>query len=415
MARSAQFSLRSIRTLLALVVAVSTLGLTFTFLSFMSQSKTVLIDRVDRSFEDRPGVPDGNASNLENALKKIAEYETILRRHDLLPDENQKILSSRTLDRNVQLNSTRKEVVKHVTVLMYSQGETPDCLKHRVETVVHEYPDIAIIVASDFKESSVFNHSKFMHIGNISGEGEALDLMVSRVDSRYFLYLSPGVHIAPHVDDQGVGWLYHALESIPELDFVGGSFLREEKVPRSRYPWFEVPCHRLRLCNWKFSQSMEYRYSVGDMMICEESSQSFMGRVKSIKKVGGFDKSLKFMATTDFFLRGKGKVVIGLRPEVFFYVSKTCAAQAASDGERADRSQDFMVKHEVTRYIDSFGVESKIKRPKNLKHRFDSTVEHWKHDTFALPDFVDGLEYNLRVGSDFFESKVSLDSNLLIY
>ena len=82
--------------------------------------------------------------------------------------------------------------------------------------------------------------------------GAVFNSLFPRVTTKYFLFLDSSVELSEFALDNSAGLLFHALENIPELDFVSGSTLTEDRK-------LEIPCYRLLLCNWTLSQ----RYSGG--------------------------------------------------------------------------------------------------------------------------------------------------------
>ncbi|XP_064616161.1 uncharacterized protein LOC135480290 [Liolophura sinensis] len=327
-------------------------------------------------------------------LKKLLESKTKITRE---------IPEARELGRNFNLTEARKGMEKNVTVVMFSHNEDVSCLKSRLDNVLQEYPNIKVIISSTKTIDIPFSQN-VEYLPNTEKEGKALATMIDKVKSPYFLYLSSSVQLPPQNSDISVSWLLHALEKIPELDFIGGSFLRNQTG--ARYPVLEVPCYRLRMCNWTLSQTFEYRYSVDDMMVCEETSSSFMGRKKKVIELGQFDSNLDAMATTDFFWRVKGKAVTGLRPEVQFTVSKKCFPPSLPAATEADLKFAFMKKYELYIVRDNFKREVKAldsKHYSSLKRNYGYNYN--RDGYFASPMYARGLLLDLELAADFLESK----------
>ena len=72
--------------------------------------------------------------------------------------------------------------------------------------------------------------------------GAVFNSLFPRVTTKYFLFLGSSVELSVFALDNSAGLLFHALENIPELDFVSGSILTEDRK-------LEIPCYRLLLCN----------------------------------------------------------------------------------------------------------------------------------------------------------------------
>lgn len=353
---------------------------------------------------------DEGTRELFQLRSRVAELENLLKSSKTVSRE---ILEWRELGRDLNLAEARKRMEKNVTVLMFSYDEDVGCLKSRIENVLQEYPNIKVIVSST-TSIDIPPSQNVEYLPNVEKEGKALETMIDKVKSPYFLYLSSSVQLPPQASDISVSWLLHALEKLPELDFIGGSFLRNQGG--ARYSVLEVPCYRLRMCNWTLSQTFEYRYSVDDMMVCEETSSSFMGRKNRVIELGQFDPNLDAMATTDFFWRVKGKSITGLRPEVQFTVSKKCFPPTLPAATEADLKFAFMKKYELYIVRDNFKREVKAldsKHYSSLKYNYG--YDYNRDGYFASPMYARGLLLDLELAADFLESKVSIFNHLYVY
>ena len=248
--------------------------------------------------------------------------------------------------------------------------------------------------------------------------GSQFNYLFFRVKSKYFLFLDSSVELAEPSSDHSAGWLLHALEKVPELDFVSGSTLKPDNH-------LEIPCYRLLLCNWTLSQRYEYRRSVGELMICENIASSFMGRTSSIRGLFGennppFDANLPVMSTTDFFLRAKQKgAIAGVLPEVIFTHSKRCQATHSSD-DKQKRFQAFLPfaeKHRVFRFKDADSnvfelctndspIAGEGICSEDVAHQIMLGGGHWAFEgTFAYPYMIDNLQHGMGIVAEFLESQ----------
>ena len=141
-----------------------------------------------------------------------------------------------------------------------------------------------------------------------SSMGESLNRMIKEIKTEYFVILEAYASLSDKTNE-GITTLWDALERYPEIDFIGGSYLSGDK--------FHVICQRYRLCKWTYSESYEYKRSLDNIMICDGTSASFMGRTKSMAKIpGGFDTGISdLLVMKDFFVRAKAaNLVVATKP-----------------------------------------------------------------------------------------------------
>ena len=299
---------------------------------------------------------------------------------------------------------TTKYITDSVTVLLYQDSTIPslECVQTKEMSLKKMFPGLKVLTP-DKAQLTV---------------GSAFNSLFSLVKTKYFLFLDSSVELAEPNSDHSAGWLLHALENVPELDFVSGSALKPDNH-------LEIPCYRLLLCNWTLSQRYEYRRSVGELMICENIASSFMGRTSSIRGLFGennppFDANLPVMSTTDFFLRAKQKgAIAGVLPEVIFTHSKRCQATHSSD-DKKKRFQAFLPfaeKHKVFRFKDADSnvfelctIDSPIVGEgicsEDIAHKVMLGGGHWAYKgTFAYPYMIDNLQHGMGIVAEFLESQ----------
>ncbi|KAK3740320.1 hypothetical protein QZH41_000503 [Actinostola sp. cb2023] len=208
------------------------------------------------------------------------------------------------------------------------------------------------------------------------------------------------------------------MVNVPELDFVSGSILDQDKL--------EIPCYRLKLCNWTLSQSYEYKKSIGDMMICDSIASSFMGRTSSTRGIQRskeflFDENITSLSTTDFFLTVKrAGAVCGVRPEVIFEVTseKKCIEKKVPNRrEKFQNLLPFAHKHKVFRFrdpdsnkLDLCDRDSPIVGEdicdEPVSHKIMLDGGHWAYNgTFAYPYIIKNLQYCFFKVADFLTFK----------
>merc|ERR1711936_429061 len=117
--------------------------------------------------------------------------------------------------------------------------------------------------------------SELEHIGEYTDKATALNKLISKVTTDYFLHLDEYHVIQSASSDQSIGWLLQSLEKIKSLDIIGGSVL-VEKAQKDKYDALEVPCYRIHHYNYTYSETYEYKQSILDIMVCERTSTSFL-------------------------------------------------------------------------------------------------------------------------------------------
>ena len=300
-----------------------------------------------------------------------------------------------------------EQLADTVTVILYPSGSySKQCLQKHKMSITKNFPNLKVLTSDE----------------NNQTVGAVFNSLFPRVTTKYFLFLDSSVELSEFASDNSAGLLIHALENIPELDFISGSILREDRK-------LEVPCYRLLLCNWTLTQRYEFKRSVGDVMICENIASSFMGKSKSIKRVFGndmppFDAEMSAMSTTDFFIRAKQKgCTSGVRPEVMLRVGlnrKCTPANAQTHDTKKRYFQSllpFARKHRVFRFKDAdsnmlelctndspIAAEDICDEP--IAHKAMLSGGHWAFQgTFAYPYIIDNLQGGMLKIVDFFNSR----------
>ena len=234
--------------------------------------------------------------------------------------------------------------------------------------------------------------------------GKALNRMISEVKTEYFFVLEADAVFSKQTSE-GITTLWDALERYPEIDFVGGSYLSGDKL--------YVSCQRFRLCAWTFSESYEYERSLGNIMICDGTSASFMGRKKSMRKIkDGFDEKMSDMLVVkDFFVRAKqtGNVVVATRPS--FILLNGAYKSMHEMWQSHDITKEllaFAVKYKVLIFKDEDGNTLKLCGPTSPLSGKDVCIErnthnlmlnggHWAYDgLYTYPFLLGYLKVTLR-------------------
>lgn len=292
---------------------------------------------------------------------------------------------------------------KLVTIILYEEMKTNvSCMEAKVKHLQKKFPGINILFTNETKTI-----------------GSTFNLLFPKVKTEYFYFLNVQNEFVENVNNN-VCWLLYDLEEVPELDFISGSILNEDKL--------EIPCYRLNLCNWTLSQKYEYKRSIDEIMICDNIASSFLGRTRSINKLFPgkepiFDEKMKALATTDFFLRAKkAGAVCGLRPEVMVKVKKDRkCSKNISQKNKLQKYQEllpFAHKHKVFRFkdtesahtLDLCGEDSPILGKdicnEAIAHRIMLDGGHWATSgTFAYPYIINNLQKCLFEVTDMLNTK----------
>lgn len=298
--------------------------------------------------------------------------------------------------RTMARNTPREFIQTSLTFVLLKEAGTNDqsaFFNNRLQDLRKKFP------------SSSFTWSK-EHPAVIS---TAFNSVIAQVKTEYFLVLEPRAMLSDR-QEESIAHLWNALEEFPELDFVGGSYLSNEKL--------YVPCYRFRLCKWTFSETYEYERSLDNVMICDGISSSFMGRTDSVRKVkGGFDPNLSnLLVVKDFFLRAKtSNITAGTRPNVVFVVDHFKRLhQLWSSRKITKELVPFAVKHKVFKFKDIDGkvidicsatspLSGKSVCIEQNSHKLMLGGGHWAYKgLFAYPYLVKYLEITLSEISDYF-------------
>ena len=277
-----------------------------------------------------------------------------------------------------------------VIVLKQSFNESKVKLNKTLENIRRLYPSI--------------------HQVSYAKKVESLNSVIAKVKTEYFLILEEGVLLSDR-SNETIKSLWDALEQYPEIDFIGGSYLTEDKL--------RVVCHHYRLCRWTFSVSYEYKRSLGHVMICDGTSSSFMGRRSSLNKIHGFDSSIhNTLIVQDFFLRAKlsKKVSVGTIPHVMFLQDEVSSLHELwQTGKITKDIVPFAIKHKVFIFKDtedntidlcspSSPLSGKYLCNEKKAHKLMLEGGHWSYNgTFAYPYMLNYLEITLTEVVKFFE------------
>ena len=248
--------------------------------------------------------------------------------------------------------------------------------------------------------------ANILDINNI----KEINTIISRIKTEYFLILEKSMMLSNR-KTESIDLLWDALERYSEIDFVGGSCLSGDKL--------RVVCHRHRLCKWTFSVSYEYERSLGNVMICDETLSSFMGRRASLDKIKGFDPHISSnLIIQEFFLRAKlsKNVTVGTLPNVMFLLDNSSTWYELWQSK--DITKDllsFAAKHKVFIFKDSEGntidmcsssspVSGKNICDEKIAHKVMLSGGRWAcTGIFAYPYILNYLKITLSQVIKFFE------------
>lgn len=240
--------------------------------------------------------------------------------------------------------------------------------------------------------------------------GQSLNRMLEEVQTTYFMVLEADVSLSDNTNE-GIATLWDALERYPEIDFIGGSYLSGDKL--------HVACQRYRLCKWTYSESFEYKRSLDNIMICDGTSASFMGRMKSMSKVqDGFDVNISdILVMKDFFVRAKAtNVIVATRPSFILLLDgfKSLYEKWQSHDITKDlvsfaiKYKIFIFKDEEGNIVDLCSSTSPLSGKdvciENNAHRLMLNNGHWAYQgLYTYPFLLGYLKVSLREVTNFFE------------
>ena len=317
------------------------------------------------------------ASNVDHIkLKGISENDKILYTNKSLPSHNQPREFSPSMLTIVVFNASLDDSLAKSTKTQ--------------ENVRRLYPTVHQVLSVNNSES--------------------LFSTISRIKTEYFLILEEGVMLSER-KNESIDFLWDALERYPEIDFIGGSYLAGDRL--------HVACHHYRLCRWTFSVSYEYERSLGNVMICDGTSSSFMGRRASLNKIHGFDSGIhNTLIVTDFFLRAKlsKSVSVGTIANVMFLQDHVSSLyELWQSGDITNDIVPFAVKHKVFIFKDiddntidlcspSSPLSGKYLCDEKEAHKLMLGGEHWAYTgIFAYPYMLNYLEITLNEVTKLFE------------
>ncbi len=174
-----------------------------------------------------------------------------------------------------------------------------------------------------------------------------------------------------------------------------------------------------RFCKWTYSESYEYRRSLDNIMICDGTSASFMGRTKSMKKVqNGFDGNISdILVVKDFFVRAKTvNLVVATKPSFILLIDGFQSMY--EKWQSRDITKDlvsFAVKYKVFIFKDEEGntidlcsstspLSGKDVCVETNAHKVMLNNGHWAHQgLYAYPFLLEYLKVTLMEVTNFFE------------
>lgn len=355
---------------------------------------TVKFNNLQRTFVERKRRSHSLEKLLNLTIHKVQRKKSSFNDKNKTPKPHQPRKNTKAFD--------KKLFSSLVTIILYSKkGNSQECLFHREKLLKKKYPEITVLTANISLGKTV---------------GYQFNSLIWKVKTKYFFFLYCRHLFMDHKSDHGPGWLLDAMENVPELDFVSGSILNRDKL--------EIPCYRLKTCNWTFSQSYEYKKSIAELMLCEDIGTSFIGRTSTIytkfrdKLI--FDQELTTLATTDFFLYAKKLgVVCGVRPEVMLHVcgKDFCRVESQSVLQEYRSLLPFAHKHKVfkfkrsdTKELDLCGGDSPMLGKdicdEETAHKIMLNGSHWsKEGTFAYPFILRNIQSCLFKVTDFLTSR----------
>lgn len=381
-----------------IIITIFLLQTTIFFLIIQKKNQPNFCDKVECNTE-------AYEKRLSKALKELAETKLELSKLKQNGNNPTKTSSPPTLSvpttRPTPAGPYEDDLFgKLVTIIIYRDSKTTQsCLEEKKKKLQQMIPNLTVLLPGN-SETSV---------------GSQFNSLIINVKTKYFFFFNARHDIIyPKSDPHSAGWLLNALENIPELDFVSGSVLDKDKL--------EIPCNRLRLCNWTISQSYEYYRSIGEVMICDEIASSFVGRTASVIKSLNeknliFDETLSSMSITDFFLQAKkAGSLSGVLPEVYIQASndKDCSRKLTQGKrEHYESLLPFAHKHKVFRFRDIDKNELDLCDPgspirgedicdEKTAHKVMLGGPHWtKEGTFAYPFIIKNLQRCLFEVTDF--------------
>ena len=193
-------------------------------------------------------------------------------------------------------------------------------------------------------------------VGQYNDKAKAINEMVKKATKEYVLYIDTDHAVEKPKSDSSIHWLLHFMEQVPLADMIGGSVLLKDPKVHLTHDVMEIPCYRIRHRNWTYTETYEYKQSVGDAMTCDRTSTSFLARTHTLKEKIQFDSDVGELLFEDFFLRAKEKSInIFTKPEVMFHAQHSTSSDSRQHVKVAfsDDAIRFGLKHRVYRLVDS--------------------------------------------------------------
>ena len=274
-----------------------------------------------------------------------------------LQHENSELQTRNKPDKHPTVKLPRVFDAQKLSVILYDKGgvKLPNSRLDRLRMM---FP----------KSTFLWNDNKDSNLAS------TLNKIIPNLKTEYFIFIEPNVIPSdrPHED---VSLLWNALEKYPELDFVGGSYLSENKL--------YVPCNRYRLCRWTFSESYEYARFLDNVMICDGISSSFMARTRSVQTISeAFDTKMPdVVVLKDFFFGAKNyNLTAGTRPSMMFLIPEfRTLHQLWMSREELNDLVPFAVKHKVFIFKDFEGNLIELCNPSSPLSGKDLCIERNSH------------------------------------
>jgi glycosyltransferase involved in cell wall biosynthesis len=190
--------------------------------------------------------------------------------------------------------------------------ERPKALHRLVKSIRRFHPAMKVLVADDGVEATSCKQTDYFRLPSEKGQAAALNALLARVRSPYFLVLDDRAEI--HRDSQLLALL--ELVASDRLDVAAGALVGCQKKlwfftkrnPLAQHGLLEIAGDRVALLAGSRSQGDGFWW-------CDVVGNFFVARTDRVRAMGGWDPELRDDAREEFFVRAhRHGIRVGIQP-----------------------------------------------------------------------------------------------------
>jgi len=211
------------------------------------------------------------------------------------------------------ITTLKKIHVESMVTIVTKTFERNRCITNLVESIRRFYPNIRIVIADDNveeKRDKSLQNEKTDHffMPFSSGWNAGRSLAVSQVQTEYLVWVDDDFLFTETTD---LAFWLNFLENMPQYDIVGGR-VGEKKLfgYASKLHYDEAGCAARTSGTYR---QVEHEVYQSVCQVSDVIQNFYMARASTIRQVG-FDNTFKRFAHKEFFLDGKGKLMIASCP-----------------------------------------------------------------------------------------------------